>query len=105
LVASFNRPGGNITGIANIGNLFAAKRRKARSWVNELASGRVKSFAEIAERERKVERHIHPAHVHTTANDGGDRRRSWIKRSHCYLACRSDPMGVEWRQSAALKRG
>src|SRR6516162_8365962 len=31
---------------------------KARSWVDDIASGRVHSFAEIAERERKVERHI-----------------------------------------------
>jgi hypothetical protein len=31
---------------------------KARSWIDDLASGRVQSFAEIAEREGKVERHI-----------------------------------------------
>jgi site-specific DNA recombinase len=31
---------------------------KARSWVNGIASGCVQSFAEIAEREGKVERHI-----------------------------------------------
>ena len=31
---------------------------KARRWVNELVEGRVASFAEIAEREGKVERHI-----------------------------------------------
>ena len=31
---------------------------KARSWIDDLASGRVRSFAEIAEREDKVERHI-----------------------------------------------
>jgi hypothetical protein len=31
---------------------------KARSWLEHLASGRVRSFAEIAEREEKVERHI-----------------------------------------------
>ena len=31
---------------------------KARSWIDHLASGRVQSFAEIAEREGKVERHI-----------------------------------------------
>jgi site-specific DNA recombinase len=31
---------------------------KARSWVDDLASGRVRSFGEIAEREGKVERHI-----------------------------------------------
>jgi hypothetical protein len=31
---------------------------KARSWIEDLASGRVQSFAEIAEREGKVERHI-----------------------------------------------
>jgi hypothetical protein len=31
---------------------------KARSWIDDIASGRVQSFAEIAEREGKVERHI-----------------------------------------------
>jgi hypothetical protein len=31
---------------------------KARSWIEDLASGRVQSFAEIARREGKVERHI-----------------------------------------------
>jgi site-specific DNA recombinase len=31
---------------------------KARSWIDDVASGYVRSFAEIAERERKVERHI-----------------------------------------------
>jgi site-specific DNA recombinase len=31
---------------------------KARSWIDGIASGRVRSFAEIAEREGKVERHI-----------------------------------------------
>jgi site-specific DNA recombinase len=31
---------------------------KARSWIDGIASGRVQSFAEIAEREGKVERHI-----------------------------------------------
>jgi site-specific DNA recombinase len=31
---------------------------KARSWIEGIASGRVQSFAEIAEREGKVERHI-----------------------------------------------
>jgi hypothetical protein len=31
---------------------------KARCWIGDLASGRVRSFAEIAEREGKVERHI-----------------------------------------------
>jgi hypothetical protein len=31
---------------------------KARSWIDDLSSGRVQSFAEIAEREGKVERHI-----------------------------------------------
>ncbi len=31
---------------------------KARSWVDDIASGRVRSFVEIAEREGKVERHI-----------------------------------------------
>ena len=31
---------------------------KARAWIDDLASGRVRSFAEIAEREGKVERHI-----------------------------------------------
>jgi hypothetical protein len=31
---------------------------KARSWIDDIASGRVRSFAEIAEREGKVERHI-----------------------------------------------
>jgi site-specific DNA recombinase len=31
---------------------------KARSWIDDFASGRVQSFAEIAHRERKVERHI-----------------------------------------------
>ena len=31
---------------------------KARSWIDDLASGRVQSLAEIAEREGKVERHI-----------------------------------------------
>jgi site-specific DNA recombinase len=31
---------------------------KARSWINDIASGRVQSFDEIAEREGKVERHI-----------------------------------------------
>ena len=31
---------------------------KARTWIDDLASGRVQSFAEIAERESKVERHI-----------------------------------------------
>jgi site-specific DNA recombinase len=31
---------------------------KARCWIEDLASGRVRSFAEIAEREGKVERHI-----------------------------------------------
>jgi site-specific DNA recombinase len=31
---------------------------KARSWIDHLISGRVRSFAEIAESEGKVERHI-----------------------------------------------
>ncbi len=31
---------------------------KARSWIDDLASGRVRSFDEIAKREGKVERHI-----------------------------------------------
>ena len=31
---------------------------KARSWIDDIASGCVRSFAEIAEREDKVERHI-----------------------------------------------
>jgi site-specific DNA recombinase len=31
---------------------------KARAWIDGIASGRVQSFAQIAERERKVERHI-----------------------------------------------
>jgi hypothetical protein len=31
---------------------------KARSWIDDIASGRVQSFAEIAEREGKAERHI-----------------------------------------------
>jgi len=31
---------------------------KARSWIDDLVSGRAQSFAEIAEREGKVERHI-----------------------------------------------
>jgi site-specific DNA recombinase len=31
---------------------------KARAWIDDLVSGRVRSFAEIAEREGKVERHI-----------------------------------------------
>jgi site-specific DNA recombinase len=31
---------------------------KARVWIDELASGRVRSFAEIARSERRVERHI-----------------------------------------------
>jgi hypothetical protein len=31
---------------------------KARVWIDDIASGRVHSFAEIAEREGKVERHI-----------------------------------------------
>jgi site-specific DNA recombinase len=33
---------------------------KARSWIDDLVSGRVQSFDEIAEREAKVERHIRP---------------------------------------------
>jgi site-specific DNA recombinase len=31
---------------------------KARSWIDDVASGCIRSFAEIAEREGKVERHI-----------------------------------------------
>jgi site-specific DNA recombinase len=31
---------------------------KARSWIDDIVSGRVQSFDEIAEREGKVERHI-----------------------------------------------
>jgi site-specific DNA recombinase len=31
---------------------------RARSWIDDLVIGRVQSFAEIAEREGKVERHI-----------------------------------------------
>ncbi len=31
---------------------------KARLWVDDLASGRARSFAEIATRENKIERHI-----------------------------------------------
>jgi site-specific DNA recombinase len=31
---------------------------KARAWVSDIAEGRIASFAEIAEREGKVERHI-----------------------------------------------
>jgi hypothetical protein len=31
---------------------------KARAWVSDIAEGRVASFAEIADREGKVERHI-----------------------------------------------
>jgi site-specific DNA recombinase len=33
-------------------------RHSARSWIEDVVSGRVQSFAEIAEREGKVERHI-----------------------------------------------
>jgi hypothetical protein len=31
---------------------------KARSWIDDLVSGRIRPFAEIAEREGRVERHI-----------------------------------------------
>jgi hypothetical protein len=31
---------------------------KARAWIEDLADGRAASFAEIAERERKAERHV-----------------------------------------------
>jgi site-specific DNA recombinase len=31
---------------------------KARSWIDDLTYGRVQSFAEIAQREGKVERHV-----------------------------------------------
>lgn len=31
---------------------------KARRWIDDLVKGRVASFAEIAEREGKVERHV-----------------------------------------------
>ena len=31
---------------------------KARSWIDDIVEGRVASFAEIAEREGKVERHV-----------------------------------------------
>jgi hypothetical protein len=31
---------------------------KARTWINDLAKGRATSFAQIAERESKVERHV-----------------------------------------------
>jgi hypothetical protein len=33
---------------------------KARSWIDDLALGRIESFAAIAEREGKVERHVRP---------------------------------------------
>ncbi len=44
----------------NIGNrdLLLTAIAKARTWVANLAAGRVASFAEIARREGKVERHI-----------------------------------------------
>jgi site-specific DNA recombinase len=31
---------------------------KARSWIDDLTSGRIQSFTQLAQRERKVERHI-----------------------------------------------
>jgi site-specific DNA recombinase len=51
---------------------------KARSWIDGLASGRVQSFVEIAEREGKVERHIRllmplaftPPHILAAIIDG-----------------------------------
>jgi hypothetical protein len=39
-------------------NAILLATAKARSWIDDLASGRIGTFAEIAEREGKVERHI-----------------------------------------------
>jgi site-specific DNA recombinase len=51
---------------------------RARVWIDDLASGRVRSFADIAKREEKVERHIRllaplaflPPHFVTTIANG-----------------------------------
>jgi hypothetical protein len=48
---------------------------KARSWIDHLTSGRVRSFAEIAEREGKVERHSHATCVHPATYTGRNHRR------------------------------
>jgi hypothetical protein len=37
---------------------IVAGRAKAHSWIDDLTSGRVRTFAEIAEREGKVERDV-----------------------------------------------
>ena len=58
---------------------------KARGWVDELANGRVGSFAMLARREGKVERHIrllHAARVRFTTNRLEHPRRDGAGRSH-----------------------
>ena len=58
---------------------------KARSWVDELANGRVGSFAVLARREGKVERHIRllaAARVPLTTNRLGPPRRDGAGGPH-----------------------
>ena len=62
---------------------------KARSWVDELANGRVGSFAMLARREGKVERHIrllHAARLPSPRIVAGHPRRDGAGRSHHHVA-------------------
>jgi site-specific DNA recombinase len=53
-----HQPGAKPTLKQETRDAILAAVAKARSWIEGIASGRVQSFAEIAEREGKVERHI-----------------------------------------------
>jgi site-specific DNA recombinase len=53
-----HRPSGKATLKPETRDAILLAIVKARSWIGDLASGRVRSFAEIAQHEGKVERHI-----------------------------------------------
>ena len=53
-----HQPGAKPTLKQETRDAILAAVAKARSWIDAIASGRVQSFAEIAEHEGKVERHI-----------------------------------------------
>jgi hypothetical protein len=68
---------------------------KARCWIEDLASSRVQSFAEIAKREGKVERYIRLlTPLAFTPPQTLAAIIAWIKRSHRHRALPHDPLGV-----------
>ena len=62
---------------------------KARQWVDDVAQGRIATFAQIARREGKVERHVRllaPLAFLSPRIVGGDHRRDRAGRSHRHFA-------------------